>query len=360
MKKSKLQTNIIYVYLCLPVCLLFGQPNGLIAQTSTEVEGQIFSKRSTLGYNLLMTNTDNTKQSDLTMYSGGSSFSLYHYGSQHATEPSNTGLFFSKDIFFKGFSGPDRFRIQSDGNLVIGAKTPSIGRAILNPFKTYHKEYSSNVVEISFDDNPTPISGRFTLATSDSLPEGSGMHANGDAITFWSPGDIIPQLGVSAFLVVLDEDDIAINDGNPYNDGATKAYLNTSGMWTVSDRNKKESIQKLSRGSLEKIKSLNAYSYQYKRNARELEKSQIPERAMGLMAQELEQVIPEAVNKTKDGEYFVNYNMVTPVLIEAIKEQQKIIDQLKEEKNIQSAENQQLKSRIEKLENVFEKILQKK
>lgn len=359
MKKSKLRTNINYTYFCFAACLIFGQPNGLIAQTNTEVEGEIFSKRSTPGYNLLLTNTDDTNHSDLTMYSGGSSFTLSHYGYQHATEPSNTGFFFSKDLFFQGFSGPDRFRIQSDGNLVIGAKTPSTARAVLNPFSDY---YVGDIKTIVFNDPFPLLSGRFTLATTDSLVDGSGIHGNGATLTLWSAGDPVDDFdnSINAQLFVLDEDRMDDNDTNPYNDGAVVAYLTQAGVWTVSDQNKKENIKKLDIGAIQKITALNAYSYQYKRNARELEKSQIPERAMGLMAQELEQVIPEAVNKTKDGEYFVNYNMVTPVLIEAIKEQQKIIDQLKEEKNIQSAENQQLKSRIEKLENVFEKILREK
>ena len=55
---------------------------------------------------------------------------------------------------------------------------------------------------------------------------------------------------------------------------------------------------------------------------------------MGLVAQELEQVLPELVTTHKgtdyDDEKSVNYNGVIPVLIEAIKEQQQQIEQLQQ------------------------------
>lgn len=48
----------------------------------------------------------------------------------------------------------------------------------------------------------------------------------------------------------------------------------------------------------------------------------------GLIAQELEQVLPDAVSDRGDGYLSVNYNMLVPYLIEAVKEQQKIIESL--------------------------------
>lgn len=49
----------------------------------------------------------------------------------------------------------------------------------------------------------------------------------------------------------------------------------------------------------------------------------------GFIAQELEQVIPEATKKDEEGFYSVNYDMLIPVLTQAIKEQQKQIEELK-------------------------------
>ena len=50
---------------------------------------------------------------------------------------------------------------------------------------------------------------------------------------------------------------------------------------------------------------------------------------VGVLAQELEQVLPELVNTGSDGYKAVNYAQLTPVLIEAIKEQQQQIEALK-------------------------------
>lgn len=49
----------------------------------------------------------------------------------------------------------------------------------------------------------------------------------------------------------------------------------------------------------------------------------------GVIAQEIEKVLPEVVKENTDGSKAVAYTEIIPVLIEAIKEQQKQIDELK-------------------------------
>ena len=77
--------------------------------------------------------------------------------------------------------------------------------------------------------------------------------------------------------------------------------------------------------SLEKVKRLRGVSYV---------KTDSERADMGLVAQELEQVLPELVTTHKGADYddekSVNYNGVIPVLIEAIKEQQQQIEQLQQ------------------------------
>ena len=57
---------------------------------------------------------------------------------------------------------------------------------------------------------------------------------------------------------------------------------------------------------------------------------------VGVIAQEVEQVLPEVVSTKEDGTKGVKYDKIVPLLIEAIKEQQATIEDLK--------------SRLEKLE----------
>jgi hypothetical protein len=49
----------------------------------------------------------------------------------------------------------------------------------------------------------------------------------------------------------------------------------------------------------------------------------------GVIAQELQKIYPEMVEKKKDGYYRVNYQALIPVLIEATKELKKENDKLK-------------------------------
>jgi len=54
-------------------------------------------------------------------------------------------------------------------------------------------------------------------------------------------------------------------------------------------------------------------------------------RHYGVVAQEVERVLPEVVKEGPGGEKSVSYTEIVPVLIEAIKEQQKEIERLKME-----------------------------
>jgi len=93
---------------------------------------------------------------------------------------------------------------------------------------------------------------------------------------------------------------------------------------STSDINLKTNIKPIE-NSLEKILQINGVNFTWK-------ETQQP--SMGVIAQELEKVFPELV-KQSDSHKSVNYNGLIGVLIEAIKEQQKQIEELKylKEKN---------------------------
>jgi translation initiation factor IF-2 len=54
------------------------------------------------------------------------------------------------------------------------------------------------------------------------------------------------------------------------------------------------------------------------------------ENAIGVIAQEVEQVLPEVVATAENGDKSVAYGNIVAVLIEAVKEQQKEIEMLKQ------------------------------
>lgn len=80
--------------------------------------------------------------------------------------------------------------------------------------------------------------------------------------------------------------------------------------------------------SIDKVKELSGYSYEWK-TGEYPEKHFQQGRHYGVIAQEIEKVLPEVVNTAPDGTKAVAYTEIIPVLIEAIKEQQKQIDELK-------------------------------
>lgn len=92
-----------------------------------------------------------------------------------------------------------------------------------------------------------------------------------------------------------------------------------AGAFYYSDRSLKENIQTIV-SPLDKILQLEGITFDWKKDG---------EDGIGLIAQDLEQVFPELVHTDDDGLKSVGYaNLVAP-LIEAIKEQQKQIEELK-------------------------------
>ena len=169
----------------------------------------------------------------------------------------------------------------------------------------------------------------FILASREGSTESAGIYGDGDHITIWSPGDAAP--GQPAALVyVCDEDRYNGTNTNPFDNNALEAYLNTAGNWVApSDKNRKENIVALD-NSLDKILKINGYSYNFKQTAEEIEKGSPAPQALGVIAQEVEMVLPHIVEKSDHGNYYVSYTEFIPVLIEALKEEHAIVDTQKE------------------------------
>jgi hypothetical protein len=90
---------------------------------------------------------------------------------------------------------------------------------------------------------------------------------------------------------------------------------------TTSDKNLKENIEPIV-SPLEKISKINGITYNFKDDKNKI-------RHAGLLAQEVLEVLPEAVSKTEEDIYKISYNDIVALLVEAVKEQQKEIDELK-------------------------------
>ena len=99
---------------------------------------------------------------------------------------------------------------------------------------------------------------------------------------------------------------------------------NVTAYGSPSDIRLKENIEVIP-NSMEKVKSLRGVTFNYKKDGK---------RSTGLIAQELQKVLPEAVYDTKDAPedgkdiLAIRYGNVVGLLVEALKEQQTQIDNL--------------------------------
>ena len=104
--------------------------------------------------------------------------------------------------------------------------------------------------------------------------------------------------------------------------------LNVGGdvvAYASSDKRLKDNIKNIE-NPIEKVQKLNGVTWDWNSNADELQQS-LPN--VGVIAQEVEEVFPQLVHNRDNGYKGVDYAKLTGLLIEAIKDQQKQIDELK-------------------------------
>jgi hypothetical protein len=107
-------------------------------------------------------------------------------------------------------------------------------------------------------------------------------------------------------------------------------------VYETSDSTLKENINTLT--SLEKVKQLRGVRYQLKKDEEHKEK-------IGLIAQEVEPIIPEVIQTSPEGEKAIAYSKLVAILIEAIKEQQQTIEKL--QAHVETIENDCCNSGLE-------------
>jgi hypothetical protein len=125
---------------------------------------------------------------------------------------------------------------------------------------------------------------------------------------------------------------------------------------TYSDKRLKTDIQPLE-NSLEKVLKLSGVNYRYKyefdknpNGIKDTDEVKIKTAAneekikseddlrMGLIAQDVKEVLPEVVREDEKGYLSINYSDIVPLLIESIKQQQKQIEELKKATGFASIE----------------------
>ncbi len=134
----------------------------------------------------------------------------------------------------------------------------------------------------------------------------------------------------SSRIAIKEDGNVGVGTADP---GEFKLYVNgtaySTGGWSSSDRQFKENIETID-SALDKILSIKGVSFEWRRS--EYKEKGFPDgRHFGVIAQDIEEVLPEIVKEGPDGDKAVSYTELVPILTEAIKQQQEQIENLQYE-----------------------------
>ena len=246
---------------------------------------------------------------------GNSTENLYVKVSPHSTVASenlsivNTNGSGDESILVNAISGGAKFKVADSKNLVLGNTGEDIYFKV-SPSSTVANEKLSVV-----NTNGTAADSILINSVSGGLTMTSGgvvnlaTNNNTGAVNIGTLGNRTTTIGVNSGTnkVLIDAAEVVI----------------TNGITVSSDIRLKENFEPMS-NALELVSQLNGIYYTWKKDA-----GTDKPRKLGFIAQEVEKVIPELVKTDSEGMKSVDYVSVVPVLVEAIKHQQKQIDELK-------------------------------
>jgi hypothetical protein len=279
-----------------------------------------FSGSFTGVYNNLVSLNNTTNATFPMLYASGSGNSITLSGSTGVVLTPSTGRITS-----------NRLQVDGTGTTATGS---GVGQIWLNGF-------GSNLIEYNANGIAAPTTGTRSVGTK---------------IVLWpqisDPGNTDYAIGISS-LSLWHSVPSSSYAGTPT---AFRWYAGTTNITTLtgtgtfstngnviafaSDKRLKTNIKPIE-NPLDKVKSLNGFTYNWNDKAKALANYNTEESLVGVFAQEIQEVLPEAVKlapfdndmtgNSISGENYltVQYDKIVPLLIEAIKDQQKQIDELK-------------------------------
>ena len=178
------------------------------------------------------------------------------------------------------------------------------------------------------------------------------LHVVGGTDASLAGGGYITTGNVNGQNIVIDENEIMARN----NGGVSNLNLQVEGgnvtvggaVVHTSDRRLKKDIEAIGYG-LKEIMELAPKKYFWK-NREETDK-----KSFGLIAQEVADIVPELVEgkETEDEFLAVNYTEIVPILINAVQEQQQMIDTLKMKLQEKETAAVSVEKRVEKLEKLL-------
>lgn len=215
----------------------------------------------------------------------------------NATEE-DTGFDLAFGTRENGYGAAEAMRITSDRKVGIGTSNPSFRFQVMGEAADWAAKIGTH-----------NVGGSALLAQCDSV--------NGNIFGAYN--------GLQYAMLIKATGHVGIGTTDPQGYRlyvAGDAY--STGVWQGSDLRFKKNVVPIN-DSLTKVLSLHGHSYEWK--VEDYKDKGFPDgRHYGVIAQEIEKVLPEVVNTAPDGTKAVAYTELIPVLIEAIKEQQRMIE----------------------------------
>ena len=103
--------------------------------------------------------------------------------------------------------------------------------------------------------------------------------------------------------------------------------------YSSSDQRLKDNIKSIE-NPLEKVKTIGGYTYTWNELGGKHSSHKSGDTDVGVIAQEVEGIIPEAVTDRDNGYKAVQYEKLIPLLVECVKEQQDMIEKLQNDINV--------------------------
>jgi hypothetical protein len=237
-------------------------------------------------------------------------------------------------VFSTGGAGVERMRITSGGNVGIGTTSP------LSRIQSQIESSSSALmlvnasggggayVDLDFN-TYTPYQAGYANPGATIRVIDDGAYSGN--ITFRTKGASIGAAQTERMRIEASTGNLGIGTSSP----SYKLHVegNTSGISiyashdiaAFSDITVKKDVQKIE-NAIDKVKELNGYTYVRTDD-------ETGTRRAGVIAQEVQKVLPEVVSANPDGTLNVAYSNMIALLIEGMKEQQATIEKLQSEIN---------------------------
>ena len=192
--------------------------------------------------------------------------------------------------------------------------------------------YSTTTGTVTSVTGGNGLTGSVTTSGSLAVGAGTGIDVAADAISV-DVSDFMTN-GVNNRVLTATGTDAMNAEANMTFDGSTLAVtgaITATGdvtAFSTSDKNLKQNIVNID-NSLDKVSKLNGVYYNWTKEALEKNNNLVDKKEVGVIAQDVETVLPELVATREDGTKAVRYERMCALLIECVKDLKNQIDELK-------------------------------